>query len=182
MVTSKSKPQKSLALLEKHVVECIKLVDKAHGIIGQNWSMMSSVEKRRSPRFRQAATHVIPTLVQLGQRYGVNVPNRPVDEMDVTLQRSTTLAPLRDALRFLLQKVEDAMLQESGSSWKTATTVYTTLRRWSKDDAELAALLAPLEPSFRTRQRAKKSEPASGTNATPTTVPGASSGGTVTHA
>src|SRR5450631_2421477 len=84
MGTQKANAQKSQALLEKHVVECIKLVGKAHAVIDQSWSLMSSQEKASKPRFRQAAASVIPTLVQLGQRYGVNVPNRPVGDMDVT--------------------------------------------------------------------------------------------------
>lgn len=164
---SKKGSVSSHALLQKHVDECLGLVEKADKLLGGSVSTMSLEEKQKSPRFRPIAANVIPALIKLGKKFKVVVPDRPLDDMTEQLLVASTLSPLRDELRALLAKVEDTMLRETSETWITATTVYTTLRRFSRRNAELAKALAPIAGLFAKTGRSAKTTPAPADSSAP---------------
>ena len=74
-----------------------------------------------------------------------------LDEIERNNAEAQALAPLVTQLERVSKRVHDRLFTAQGTSWSTSSTLYSVLRRLSKDDGDLASGLGPIEQFFNSR-------------------------------
>jgi hypothetical protein len=114
-------------------------------------TVTNPLARKRSNKFRKGAESAIPKIAAIARQFGVSLSQAPIDEMLVSFTEAQTLLPLEAQAAGLQKVLSDQIFFSQAKAWATATKLYSILRRLAHGahgDAELAALVAPLEQFF----------------------------------
>jgi hypothetical protein len=155
MAAKKHKSAAAQANLATIIDECNALLEKAIALFGDS-PALSPLERVRMPKGRKELGDTVEKLARLADQYGVTLPSHSTAKMVADWEHVRTLQPLLANVAKLHRKVEDDAMTAGGATWVAATAFYTTLRRVRGVDGNLAASLAEIAGTFRTRSKSKK--------------------------
>ncbi len=153
---------------------CMKLVEEAAKYFDRGGPAMTADDRRRLAKVRKGGEKYIPKLARAAVASGVSPSGYSIDEMTAAAAMVEKLEPLEEKLQALLKLVEDARLRASGTTWTTATLVYSMLKPVAARDGKVATAIAPVKAFFATGKRgpkAKSTDPATETTAKTATTP-----------
>jgi hypothetical protein len=132
------------------VARCSALLDEAIALF-QDGTDLTSLDRKRIKKIRKGGEKIIPIVAQAAKQAGVNLPLAQVAPMEESLAEAQALVPLQAKLGLLQKRISDQSFTSDGGSWATATALYSVLRRLSKNNGQLATLLAPANEFFKSR-------------------------------
>lgn len=161
--SSKGSSNQSSAFSVKVVESSTAFVEKAAAPF-QGVERLSSLDKQRLLKLKRGARDVVPTLVTLASKYGVNLPGISLDGMTLKIESARNLEPLVTAVGVLYDTIRDSQLADEGDAWKSAIAIYAVLSATAKANKTLAGELEPVKSWFRSvvrrRSTATKGAPA----------------------
>jgi hypothetical protein len=105
----------------------------------------------RNIKLRKGGEAIAVVLASIGERFAVDLPQFPASTMLENIARARSLGPLHLKLTIALKRVDDAIFEAQSEGWEAATMHYSTLKRLSRRDGEMARLLAPVVAYFAKR-------------------------------
>jgi len=132
------------------------LINEAVTVLNLGETALSPEDKRRSLKLKKGGEVIVPQLAVLSARYGVEVPSRPTEAMTASLQLAEELEPLRATIAEISSIVEGAYASSRSETWKTATSLYSMLKKGSVREPMLGAALQPLQAYFANRHPSVK--------------------------
>jgi hypothetical protein len=148
---------------------CQKLVDAAMKSFDRGGPAMTAVDRSRIVRVRKGGEKYIPKLARAAVDNGIAPNGFSIDAMTASATLVQKLEPLEETLTMLLKLVQDARLQASGTTWTTATLVYSMLEPLAARDGKVATAISPVTQFFALGKRAPKGGAKGKTATTPAT-------------
>lgn len=115
---------------------------------------LTSKDRKRTSKLRKGIEKVIPTLLALSDRIGLQVPSHPTSAIQENLDKVKTLAPVHESVTSAEKHLGDAIFQAQSAVWEGATVHYTVLRRLARTNGDVANALAPVTEFFSHKQPA----------------------------
>ncbi len=109
---------------------------------------LTSKDRRRSLKLRKGGEKVVPTLLALSDRIGLNIPSHPTSAIQANLDKVKTLSPVHESVVSAEKHLGDAIFQAQSKIWEGATVHYSVLKRLGKSDGDIANALAPVTEFF----------------------------------
>jgi hypothetical protein len=109
---------------------------------------LTSKDRKRSLKLRKGGEKVVPTLLALSDRIGLNVPSHPTSAIQANLDKVKALSPVHESVVSAEKHLGDSIFQAQSKIWEGATVHYTVLRRLAKTDGDIANALAPVTEFF----------------------------------
>jgi len=128
--------------------------------MGQYTIKLSDDERKHLAQIRTGGEPIIGLVGDLSVKYGIHLPDMPVDGMRDDLTLAQRLGPLYSELSLLLSQVEDTIAQARSEAWQAATGNYSVLSRVAAANPSLAKELEPAKEFF-ARRRKPMAAPAS---------------------
>lgn len=133
---------------EKQVKALIQKVNDLHDEIEKFTIKLTVDERRHQLRFRPGGEPIVALLGELSTKYGIALPDMPVEGMIDDLTLAQRLAPLASAVNLLGERLDDTLSQARSEAWQAATGNYSVLLRVSAANASLASEIAPAKSFF----------------------------------
>ena len=99
---------------------------------------------------------VIPEVSAIAVRFGLQLRDGLVEDMDAELAQVRMLLPLQQEARRLSQAIDDTVFGLRSQAWTKAVDLYKTLQRVGRRDAEIVAALRPISERFAAARRSGK--------------------------
>ncbi len=109
---------------------------------------LTSKDRKRSLKLRKGGEKVVPTLLALSDRIGLNIPSHPTSAIQANLDKVKTLSPVHESVVSAEKHLGDAIFQAQSKIWEGATVHYSVLKRLGKSDGDIANALAPVTEFF----------------------------------
>jgi hypothetical protein len=132
------------------IAECLALLERITERLGSG-PKLTPKERMRNIKLRKGGEAIAAALAVLSQQFAVDLPRFPASTMLENLDRARSLGPLRTKLTIALKRVDDVIFESQSEGWEAATMHYSTLKRLSRRDGEMAKLLAPVVAFFAKR-------------------------------
>lgn len=110
-------------------------------------------DRRYLAPFLPGGEPVVQLVGDLAEKYGVVLPDMPVDGMRADLTLAQRLAPLVSQFALVLSRLEDTTAQGRSEAWQAATGNYSVLVRVSAANPSLAKELEPARAFFARKRR-----------------------------
>jgi hypothetical protein len=146
-VEAAATPPASLSFADR-VTRAVAAIQEAQTLLNLDGMMPSATAVKHSVKFKKGGEPVVQALASLSSTYGVEVPSRPTADMTASLELATQLEPARAAIGLLSSVVDGAYSASRSSSWTTATSLYSMLKKGGQREPKLAAAIAPLQEYF----------------------------------
>lgn len=130
-------PDKLQALLKK----CIELRTE----LSKLGIVLSPEQRRRRLRMRKGALPLVPLLMSLVKKHGLEVAAVPLAGMQADARLSTELSPFEDHVTALEQLIVDTITEAEHELWQAFLMYYGILRSAAVRIPELKAELRPIE-------------------------------------
>jgi hypothetical protein len=153
-------PVTAASPLADRVTQAIAYIRMAVAILALNAPALTTKQRKALQRIRKGGDKFIPQITDLAQQWSVQIRTQPIDAMTSAVALATALQPLLPVLAGFVQEVQDTDAQAQGTSWSTATALYSVLKRMSRKDPKLAAQLAPVAEFFAYRRPVTAEKPA----------------------
>lgn len=153
MATKKKSATKVIG--PKQIDASEKLVEKARVPFAAA-TRLKKGERKRTAKPRRGALGMLPQLATLYTKLGCELPGVDVQTMLSKASYAQRLATLLGVIAKLNDAVKDEYIVSSGAAWTTATTMYTALKRVSRNEEDVASELASIEAFFRKPRRPKQ--------------------------
>jgi hypothetical protein len=149
-----SKKQKVSSMsLEELVAQSVKMLDQVAASAIKNQQSLTKAERKKALKMRTGGEKIVPVIADLATRHAVNIGDHPVTAMTKRMDQVKALAPLIKRAQLLVTQLSDASLRANAEAWDTATVLYTTLRRISRKNGDVAAALSEVEDFFAYRHK-----------------------------
>lgn len=140
-----------IAALLKKCVELRAEVSKL-GIV------LSPEQRKRRLRMRRGAMPLVPLLISLVKKHGLEVASVPIAGMQADARLSTELSPFEDHVTALEQLIVDTITEAEHELWQAFLMYYGILKSAAVRIPELKAELRPIEELL-AQDRRKPPEP-----------------------
>jgi hypothetical protein len=130
--------------------------------MGKYTIKLSSDERKHLAQFRPGGESIVALVGDLAVKYGIHLPDMPINGMRDDLTLVQRLAPLYSELSLLLSQVDDTIAQARSEAWQAATGNYSVLSRVAAANPSLAKELEPAKEFFARRRRATGAPAVSG--------------------
>jgi hypothetical protein len=109
---------------------------------------LTATDRKRTSKLRKGMENVIPTLLALSDRIGLQVPSHPTAAIQANLDKVKTLAPVHESVVSAEKHLGDAIFQAQADSWEGATVHYSVLKRLARKNGDIANALSPVTEFF----------------------------------
>jgi hypothetical protein len=123
-------------------------VDALFADIAQFTIKLTPDDRRHQLRFRPGGEPIIAQVGELASKYGVALPDMPIQGMMDDLTLAQRLAPLASAVGLLASRLDDTIAQARSEAWQAATGNYSVLVRVSAANPSLASELGQARSFF----------------------------------
>ena len=141
---------KIAALLKK----CIELRTE----VSKLGIVLSPEQRKRRLRMRKGALSLVPLLMSLVSRHGLEVASVPLAGMQADARLATELSPFEDHVTALEQLIVDTITEAEHELWQGFLMYYGILKSAAVRIPELKAELRPIEDLL-AQERKKPQEP-----------------------
>jgi hypothetical protein len=131
--------------------------------MGKYTIKLSPDERRHLAQIRTGGELIVIVVGDLAVKYGISLPDMPVDGMFDDMTLAQRLGPLCSELSLLLSQVEDTIAQARSEAWQAATGNYSVLSRVAAVNPSLAKELEPAKDFFAKRRKPAATPAGAGT-------------------
>ncbi|MEO7331531.1 MAG: hypothetical protein ABI193_23355, partial [Minicystis sp.] len=142
---------------EQQIKAWIQKVAELHAEVEQFTVKLTVDERKHQLRFRPGGEPIIAQVGDLAGKYGIGLPDMPVQGMLDDLTLAQRLAPLASAVNLLAERLDDTVSQARSEAWQAATGNYSVLVRVSGANPSLASELAPARSFFARKGKGQSS-------------------------
>ena len=121
--------------------------------MGKYTIKLSPDERKHLAQIRTGGESIVTLVSDLAVKYGIHLPDMPVDGMRDDLVLAQRLGPLYSELSLLLSQVEDTIAQARSEAWQAATGNYSVLSRVAAANPSLAKELEAAKAFFARRRK-----------------------------
>jgi hypothetical protein len=147
MKKTKSNQPSIVAPSQQAIASAIATVGKLVDVVGNGQKPLTPLQRKRTPKLRAGGSDTVRALGVLATKHGldsiVDVPT-----MMANADAADRIRPIVEPLAGLHRLAADLVLAADGSSWKSATAIYTMLQRLAVDDGAIAQDLLPITKAF----------------------------------
>ena len=121
---------------------------------------LSADDARHLLRFRPGGETIVALVADLATKYGIALPDMPVEGMQADLTLAQRLAPVASSVGLIADRLNDTLGQARSETWQAATGNYSVLVRVSAANPSLEKEMEPARAFF--ARRSKSQETAGG--------------------
>ncbi len=114
---------------------------------------LSADEARHLLRFRPGGEVIVALVADLATKYGIALPDMPVEGMQADLTLAQRLAPVASRVGLIADRLTDTLGQARSETWQAATGNYSVLARVSAANPSLEKEMAPARAFFARRSK-----------------------------
>ena len=139
---------------QKHIDKWVTAVKQLTHELAPHTVTLSNEEIKHVLKARPNGDSILPLLIELAQRYKIEIPGISVPGLLADQALSISLKPLEAALTELAERVAHTRLEADSEKWWAATGYYSALQGLSRSNPELQIAMRPLVDFFATGRRA----------------------------
>ena len=124
-------------------------VDTFALVLALGYEPLSAEALKRLPHPQHESDKFVASIADLAQRYKVDSPSNPVQQMLANQKTAQTLLPVAERLLALGKLVQDATRFTRCASYTSATVLYAQLKAEGRTNPIVRGALAPLRESLR---------------------------------